>query len=109
MDPAEHDRVFAWVSHLPHLAAFALVEALTGGREGWLAWSGAGLRDTTRIAASSPRMWSEIALANRAELSQALARYRGGLDEIARLLERGDAVALEAMFARAAAARRRVP
>jgi prephenate dehydrogenase len=108
MDPAEHDQVFAHVSHLPHMAAFALMEALAGERSDWLSWSGAGLRDATRIAASSPRMWAEIAVANRDQLLRALGRHREGLDGIARLIESGDRAGLEAFFNVAAMARRRM-
>jgi prephenate dehydrogenase len=108
MDPSEHDRVFAQVSHLPHMAAFAMMEALAGEQADWLSWSGAGLRDATRIAASSPRMWAEIALANREQLLPALARHREGLDALSLLIERGDLAGLEGFFTVAAEARRRM-
>ena len=103
-----HDRVLAVVSHLPHLLAFAVMDGLAtrGDASELLAYAGSGLRDFTRIAASSPEMWRDIALANREALRAELEAYRASLDAAARALERGDAAALETMFTRAAAARR---
>ena len=108
LTPEAHDRLLATVSHLPHLVAFALMELLarTPDAAATLAHAGSGLRDTTRIAASSPQMWRDIALANRVALQDELARYRGVLDEVAAALARGDGAALMATFERAAALRR---
>ena len=66
MDAAEHDRIFAAVSHLPHVLAFALVDLIAAQADGArkLQFAGAGFRDFTRIAASDPVMWRDIALAN---------------------------------------------
>ena len=66
MAPARHDRVVAAVSHLPHLAAAALVNQI--GDEKLLRFGGTGLRDTTRIAGASPSLWAEIVSANRREI-----------------------------------------
>ncbi len=101
-----HDETFAWVSHLPHFAAYALVGSIIDHDPDSLAWSGAGLRDTTRIAASSPRMWSEIALANRERILLALAGYRESLSQLTGLLQAGDREELAEYLARAADARR---
>lgn len=108
MDAARHDRIFAAVSHLPHLAAFALVDDLAGRAEAdeFFRFAASGFRDFTRIAGSSPEMWRDIALANRGALREELAAYRNKLDEIAAALENGDAQALETIFARASKARR---
>jgi prephenate dehydrogenase len=96
------------VSHLPPMLAFALVAELAGRPDGdaLLAHAGSGFRDVTRIAASSPEMWRDIALANRAALHAELVRYRDTLDAVTRSIAEGDGVALEALFERAAQARR---
>jgi prephenate dehydrogenase len=108
MDAARHDRIFAAVSHLPHLAAFALVDDLAGRPDSaeFFRYAASGFRDFTRIAGSSPEMWRDIALANREALLAELIAYRDKLDEIAAALGKGDAVALETIFSRASAARR---
>jgi prephenate dehydrogenase len=108
LDPAVHDRIFAAVSHLPHVLAFALVEALAmrPDAEDIFRYAASGFRDFTRIAAGSPEMWRDIALANRAALLAELTAYRAQLDRVAAMIEAGDAGALEAVLARASAARR---
>ncbi len=109
MDAAEHDRIFAAVSHLPHLLAFALVARIASEPDGErkLAFAGAGFRDFTRIAASSPAMWRDVCLANRAALGEELRGYRSLLDELQRAVDTGDAPALEAAFELASRTRRR--
>jgi prephenate dehydrogenase len=104
----EHDRIFAAVSHLPHLLAFALVARIARGddAERKLAKAGAGFRDFTRIAASSPTMWRDVCMANRDALSAELAGYRAVLDELQAALDARDAAALEAVFSTAAECRR---
>jgi prephenate dehydrogenase len=106
--PAEvHDHVFAAVSHLPHLAAFALMEELAGREQAdiYFRYAGSGFRDFTRIAGSHPEMWRDIALANHAAVLAELHQYIGKLTDIAALIQRGDGQALEELFARARAAR----
>lgn len=101
LDPYEHDRRLALVSHLPHLVAYALVGcALEASREepGILGFSAGGFRDFTRIAASSPEMWRDICLENRAEILHALARYQQTLERYRRLIESGDGASLEEAF-----------
>lgn len=107
MDPAEHDGVFAAVSHLPHLAAFALMEELAGraNAETYFRYAGAGFRDFTRIAGSHPEMWRDITLANSAALLAELDAYIAKLKEIRALIEVGDGTGLERLFARARTAR----
>lgn len=107
MDPAEHDGVFAAVSHLPHLAAFALMEELAGRpkAEVYFRYAGAGFRDFTRIAGSHPEMWRDITLANSAALLAELDAYITKLGEIRALIERGDGTGLEELFERARTAR----
>jgi len=108
MDAARHDRIFAAVSHLPHLAAFALVDDLAARPEAedFFRYAASGFRDFTRIAASHPEMWRDIALANREALLAELSAYMNKLGEIASALDKGDAAALEQVFSRASQARR---
>lgn len=107
MDPEEHDGIFAAVSHLPHLAAFALMEELAGRPKAdvYFRYAGAGFRDFTRIAGSHPEMWRDITLANRAALLTELDAYIAKLGEIRALIERGDGTGLEELFERARSAR----
>jgi len=108
MDAEEHDRVFAAVSHLPHLLAFALVAQIARepDAERKLGKAGAGFRDFTRIAASSPRMWRDVCMANRDALAVELRGYRALLDELQAALDAGAGDALEAVFRAAAECRR---
>ncbi|MDR2711205.1 MAG: prephenate dehydrogenase/arogenate dehydrogenase family protein [Burkholderiales bacterium] len=108
MPPEQHDRIFAAVSHLPHLLAFALVEELAGRPEAetYFMHAGSGFRDFTRIAGSSPEMWRDIMLANRNALLEELGRYQAYLNQMRVELELGDGAALEARMKRASEARR---
>jgi prephenate dehydrogenase len=108
MTAEEHDRIFAAVSHLPHLLAFALVAAIAQEPDGArkLEFAGGGFRDFTRIAAASPVMWRDIAVANRAALSDELRSYRAMLDQLQAAVDAGDATALERVFELAARTRR---
>ncbi|SDH36113.1 prephenate dehydrogenase [Propionivibrio dicarboxylicus] len=108
LTPGEHDRVFAAVSHLPHLLSFALVHDLARRENGeqFFNFAASGFRDFTRIAASHPEMWRDICLANRAALLDELDRYQTQLGELRAALDQGDGAALEEVFAVARAARR---
>jgi prephenate dehydrogenase len=98
MPAATHDAILARVSHLPHVVAYALVRALASrtidGRS-ILDYAGSGLLDVTRIAASPAEIWRDIALTNRPALTEALREFGVALDDLARLIERDDAVGLE--------------
>jgi prephenate dehydrogenase len=109
MSPEEHDAVFAAVSHLPHLLAYALVHEFAGrGNSAQLfGYAAGGFRDFTRIASSHPEMWRDICVANREPLLAELDRYAAKLRALRPLLERGDGAALEKLFAQARAARER--
>ncbi len=109
LDAEEHDRMLAAVSHLPHIVAYALVNALAQRRDAArvLRFSGGGLRDTVRIAGSSPEMWADICIANRDVLLAALDDYEDALEETRAAIEQGDAAALRRLFAQARAARER--
>lgn len=109
MDASRHDAILARVSHVPHLVAYALVLAATEGAvpaDQLLAWAGAGFRDTTRIAASPPELWRDIALANAPAVCAGLAEFRAALERIEGAVARGDAAGLDAALATAATARR---
>ena len=97
---AEHDAVFAAVSHLPHLLSFALVHDLAqrDNRDLLLSFAASGFRDFTRIAASSPEMWRDICLANREALLQELQLYIAELTQMSAALAAGDAARLEQTF-----------
>lgn len=107
LDAREHDAIFAAVSHLPHVLAFALVNALARRPDAkkLFGYSGAGLRDTVRIAGSSAEMWSDICMANRNALLAALDDYEDELENVRSAIESGDGAALARMFERARAAR----
>jgi len=107
MAPQDHDRVFAAVSHLPHLLAFGLVHDLAGRANAELLFSHAasGFRDFTRIAASHPEMWRDICLANRQALLGELDQYLGELALIRSLLLSSNGPRLEQLFEEARQAR----
>ncbi len=107
MSPARHDRIFAAVSHLPHLLAFAYMNAVASGDDAAakLAAAGAGFRDFTRIAAASPEMWRDVMAANRSAVLRELVEFERQLALARRAIEEGDGAALEALFAAAREAR----
>jgi len=107
MTPQEHDRVFAAVSHLPHLLAFAMMQSVAGRSNAPLLFSHAasGFRDFTRIAGSHPEMWRDICVANRVALLEELDAYLGELARLRMMLVEGDGDGLEAVFERARRAR----
>ncbi len=107
MEAAQHDQVFAAVSHLPHMVAFALMEELAGrpDAETYFRHAGSGFRDFTRIAGSHPEMWRDISLANKDALVAEMDAFIAKLAGIRDLLVSGDSQALEGLFTRAREAR----
>jgi prephenate dehydrogenase len=105
--PQEHDRVFAAVSHLPHLLAYALVDDIAKKPHADILfqYAASGFRDFTRIAGSSPEMWRDISLANQAALLGELDTYMAQLAQMRAMLAAGDGAALEAVFANGQRAR----
>ncbi|TFW10457.1 prephenate dehydrogenase/arogenate dehydrogenase family protein [Oxalobacteraceae bacterium OM1] len=103
----EHDRVFAAVSHLPHLLAYALVDDIARKPHADLLfqYAASGFRDFTRIAGSSPEMWRDISLANQTALLGELDSYMQRLADLRAMLAAGDGQAIEAVYANAQAAR----
>jgi prephenate dehydrogenase len=102
-----HDRIFAAVSHLPHILSFALVSEIADRPDAaeLLGFAAGGFRDFTRIAASSPEMWRDISLQNRGALLAELDRYEARLAVFRALIEKGDGPALERLMAEARTAR----
>ena len=110
MDALQHDAFLAGVSHLPHLAAYALVYEIATERKpddahDPFAFAAGGFRDFTRIASSSPEMWRDIALCNRHALLKKIDGFQHVLDEIKTALEQNDGERLLQLFSTAKAAR----
>ncbi len=101
--PEEHDHLVALASHLPHLWAAALALGLSRGDEprALADFSGAGLRDSTRIAASSPELWKDIFLSNQAQVLQACTRAEQALADLRQALQSDDVAALVELLAQA--------
>ncbi|MDO9401157.1 MAG: prephenate dehydrogenase/arogenate dehydrogenase family protein [Polaromonas sp.] len=97
MSPQAHDAAYAAVSHLPHLIAFALINSISGQARGkdFLALAGPGFRDFTRIAASDPKMWRDILIANREELLEQSKIFQSTLHSLEKLITSADGDALE--------------
>lgn len=107
MAAAEHDGIFAAVSHVPHLLAYAYMNAVLDKPNAALCleFAATGFRDFTRIAGSHPEMWRDIALANRDAVLVDLQRCAARIAEVTALVEAGDADALYRFFERASDAR----
>jgi prephenate dehydrogenase len=107
MNASQHDRIFAAVSHLPHLLSYALVDMLAcrPDQDLFFNYAASGFRDFTRIAGSSPEMWRDIALANREALLVELDAYETKLEELKTALGQADGQALMDFFSRAQQAR----
>ena len=107
MSAQAHDSIFASVSHLPHLLAFALVDEIAARPNAaeLFGFAASGFRDFTRIAGSHPEMWRDISLANKDALLKELAAYQNELFTLKTLLENEDGEGLQALFSRASVAR----
>ena len=107
MSPESHDAAFAAVSHLPHVLAFSLMNAITGQPQGkeFLALAGPGFRDFTRIAASEPNVWRDILLANREELLAQSRIFQHALQAFEQTISSGNAEALESLIGKASETR----
>jgi prephenate dehydrogenase len=101
MDVATHDKIIAAISHLPHMVAFSLVNALVEMKDfeqNILQYSAGGFRDFTRIAASDPVMWRDIALMNREHLLTTLDFFQRSLGELRDAIQAGNSSRLEELF-----------
>jgi len=112
LSPAQHDRVAAHISHLPHVGAAALIHAV-GGVEDYekdaLPLAAGGFRDTTRIASSDPALWRDILETNREKVLEALAEFEGRIEKVKRLIEEEDWPEVSAWLSQAAKIRSLIP
>jgi prephenate dehydrogenase len=112
MDAALHDRVLGAGSHLPHVAAYALAGVMAGLApdvvEGLTKLPTTSLRDTTRVAASSPTMWRDILLDNRAEIVPLVEKLRADLEALRAAIDAGDADRIEALLTAGKSGRDRI-
>jgi prephenate dehydrogenase len=111
LSPEAHDFYIAAVSHLPHCIAATLVNTIGGmeDRDAVLPFAAGGFRDTTRVAAGDPAMWRDILLTNARGILQMLGLYKSALDELVRLIEAGDAPAVEEWLKQAQSLRQVIP
>jgi prephenate dehydrogenase len=107
MSPQSHDAAYAAVSHLPHLIAFALINGIAGQEHGkdYMSLAGPGFRDFTRIAASDPRMWRDILMANREELLAQSKIFQQTLQALEQLIASDSGDVLEVLLERASETR----
>jgi prephenate dehydrogenase len=107
MTPQEHDRALAVISHLPHVAAYALVETLMvmDPDNAFRGFAAGGFRDTTRIAASHPEMWRDIFSMNTDEVVNAIREYEKSLAGMRKAIEEGDFSGLTKRLEKARSAR----
>jgi prephenate dehydrogenase len=101
MGAEKHDRIVAAISHLPHMVAYTLVNAVEGYDrfdEGILKYSAGGFRDFTRIASSDPVMWRDITLMNREGILETMDLYSRYFNQLRSLVEQGDGPGLESFF-----------
>lgn len=111
MDAKDHDRIFAAVSHLPHMVAFSLVNAIADMKvlgEDILQYSAGGFKDFTRIAASDPVMWRDIAIMNKESILSMLECFENSLSELKDAILKQDGSVLEQMFRRSRNKRRAI-
>jgi prephenate dehydrogenase len=111
MDAKTHDMIFAGISHLPHMVAFSLVNAVTdmeNFENQILQYSAGGFRDFTRIAASDPAMWRDIALMNRDHILNALNFFEKSLAVLKQNIADGNADLIEQFFKKSHDTRRTI-
>lgn len=101
MDPEKHDRIYAAVSHLPHLIAYSIVNTIAGIDSSYLEFCGQGFKDTTRIALSSPELWRDISLMNKDNLIEMISIFQKNLDALSQYLRASDSGSLESEFRKA--------
>ncbi|MEO2068260.1 MAG: prephenate dehydrogenase [Desulfurobacteriaceae bacterium] len=102
MDPFYHDKVFAAVSHLPHVVAYSIVDAISKLSDelstDLFKLTGGGFRDFTRIAMSDPVMWRDICIENRENILKALKTFKASIEEVEKLIEGNNKEALRNFF-----------
>ncbi|MDP2261811.1 MAG: prephenate dehydrogenase/arogenate dehydrogenase family protein [Hydrogenophaga sp.] len=107
MSPEAHDAAYAAVSHLPHMIAFALMNAIQSQPQGeeFLSLAGPGFRDFTRIAASDPSVWRDILVSNKEELLAQSRHFQRAMHAFELAIQTGDPDALEALIDQASSTR----
>jgi len=108
MDPETHDHIFGIVSHLPHVVAYALINSVlnTKDSEQLMDFAGGGLKDYTRVAASSPDMWTEIFKANKDHLLEAISIFKNSIEDIETAIQNEDFDKLKKELEKAARTKR---
>ncbi|NQT06847.1 MAG: prephenate dehydrogenase [Candidatus Omnitrophica bacterium] len=102
LSPVLHDKIVSEISHLPHIAAFSIIEAIDKSS---LKFASRGFHDTTRIASSDAKVWKDIAISNKGEILRTITNFKKRLSAIERAIEKGDGAALLRIFKRAKAKR----
>lgn len=105
MSACEHDRIFAVVSHLPHVTAYTLITTILDSNKDILPYGGRGLKDMTRVALSPADLWRDICAYNRTEILRILRKYSRSISHVIDLFEKSDWSGLEKEFIRAKEAR----
>lgn len=108
MEPDEHDRIYAAVSHFPHLLAYELINTVADIDGSYLTFSGQGFKDTTRIASSQPELWRDICRHNRENLLACIEVFKKNLERARHFLGEDDHESLLRDFQRARILRERI-
>jgi len=111
MKPKEHDRVFAAVSHLPHILAFSLVNTLAEfnfNNQNLFKFAGEGFKDFTRIAQSNPSMWHDIVLENKEQILDSMDSFLSYFMKIKRIIEKGEGEKVKKEFSKAQKLRKKL-
>jgi prephenate dehydrogenase len=101
MNPDEHDRIYAAVSHLPHLIAYEIMNTVADMDVSYLAFSGQGFKDSTRIASSAPELWRDICILNKDFILESIEIFKRNLDRASRYIRDSDAESIERDFRKA--------
>ena len=101
MTPENHDKVYAAVSHLPHLIAYNIMNTVAEIDTSYLNFCGQGFKDTTRIASSSPELWRDICIMNRENLIEMITVFQKNLETLGRYLRASDPDSIEKEFRKA--------
>jgi prephenate dehydrogenase len=105
MSPEEHDMIYAAVSHMPHVIAYALINSVSDLKKEMLPFSGRGFKDMTRIAMSPAELWRDICALNKKDILRTLRKFSSSISRMTRLIEKSDWSGLEKEFNRAIEAR----
>lgn len=101
MDPFVHDEIYAVVSHFPHIIAYAIINTVGDVDSKYIEYAGQGLKDTTRIALSSPELWRDISILNRENIVKLMNIFRDNLERIEVYLKEADSHGIEGEFLKA--------